>query len=411
MGKLKHIYQQYGYYFPLALAFTLPFGYNLSIIIVLWSICFFAFEDLKSSFINVFKNKWSYVLIGFFFLHAIGYFFSENKAEALSNIERKLSFLGFPILIFCNRNLVSKVKNIILAFISGCIVALMLCLLRAIYLYVIEDVNAFFYGDFNYFMHPSYFAMYLTFSQLIIILFCKEWFSHWRNLNYKVAVLSSLIVIGIFLCSSKLGLLAAALMLPATLSAVLYNKGLKKGIIALLLGIVIAIPVTYKLFPTPYNRLTQAFEVTTSDKEINKAETDGTAVRILIWQESVKLIKENFLFGVTPGDENDVLCKAYSSHQLTGALEKQLNTHNQFLQTFLGTGLIGFVLLCIMTFGVLITGFIQKNYLLVLFSILSILNFLVESMLQAQSGFMFFVFFLVLLLQANLSKPSHDLNT
>jgi len=384
----------------------MPFGYNLSILIVLWSVCFFAFEDLKTGFVNVFKNKWSYVLIGFFFLHAIGYFFSENKTEALSIIERKLSFLGFPILIFCNQNLVSKVKSIILAFISGCIVALTLCLLRAVYLYFVDDVNAFFYGDFNYFMHPSYFAMYLTFSQLVLILFGRQWFSHWTSLNSKLAVLSSLIVTGIFLCSSKLGLLAAALLLPATLSVVLYNKGFKKGIIALVLGIVILIPVTYKLFPTPYNRLTQAFEVTTSSQEINKAETDGTAVRILIWQETVKLIKANFLFGVTPGDENDVLCKAYSKHQLTGALEKQLNTHNQFLQTFLGTGLIGFILLCIMTFGAMITGFMKKNYLLVLLCILSILNYLVESMLQAQSGFMFFVFFLVLLLQTNLSKMS-----
>ena len=149
-----------------------------------------------------------------------------------------------------------------------------------------------------------------------------------------------------------------------------------------------------------------AFEVTTSSQEINKAETDGTAVRILIWKESLNIIKDNFLFGVTPGDENDVLCKAYSSNQLTGALEKQLNTHNQFLQTLLGTGLIGFVLLCVMTFGALVEGFMKRNYLLVLLIILSILNFLVESMLQAQSGFMFFVFFLVFFLQYNLSKLS-----
>lgn len=384
----------------------MPFGYNLSILIVLWSVCFFAFEDLKQGLANVFKNKWSYVLIGFFVLHAMGYFFSENKAEALSIIERKLSFIGFPILIFCNRRLESKLISIIKAFILGCVVALGICLLRAVYLYFTEGVNAFFYGDFNYFMHPSYFAMYLTFSQLVLILFGRQWFNHWTNLNLKLAVLSSLIVIGIFLCASKLGLLAAALLLPVTLSVILYNRGFKKGIIVLVVGIVIAIPVTYKLFPTPYNRLTQAFEVTTSTQEINKAETDGTAVRILIWKESVNLIKENFLFGVTPGDENDVLCKAYSKHQLTGALEKHLNTHNQFLQTFLGTGLIGFILLCIMTFGALIVGFIKKNYLLVLLIILAILNFLVESMLQAQSGFMFFVFFLVLLLQTNLSKSA-----
>jgi len=42
--------------------------------------------------------------------------------------------------------------------------------------------------------------------------------------------------------------------------------------------------------------------------------------------------------------------------------------------------------------------------LLSLFSVLMILNFLVESMLQAQAGFIFFVFFICLFLQYNFSK-------
>lgn len=384
----------------------LPFGFNLSIIILLWSLCFFMFEDLKQSFSNVFKSKWTYILFGFLVLHGVLSLFSVNKTEALSEMERKLSFLAFPVLLFCNGNFAPHIKKIIMAFIAGCVSALVICLLRAIYLYVFFGINAFFYDHFNYFMHPSYFAMYLTFVLMLIILFGKQWLGHISNYYLKAGLLSALVVTGIFLCASKSGLLVAALLLPVSLIVILYNKGYKKGIIALVLGIIVLIPVTYKFFPTPYERLKVAFEVTTSSQEINKSETDGTAVRILIWKESVNLIKENLLFGVTPGDENDVLCTAYSSHQLTGALEKQLNTHNQYLQTFLGTGIIGFILLFVMTFGALITGFIQRNYLLVLFSALSILNFLVESMLQAQSGFMFFVFFLCLLVQYNLSQKS-----
>lgn len=388
------------------LAFMLPFGYNLSVIILLWVACFFMFEDLKQSLSNVIKNKWSYVFFGFLVLHGVLSLFSENKAEALSQLERKLSFLTFPVLLFCNDNISNHIKKIMMAFISGCVSALVICLLRAVYLFFFDGINAFFYDGFNYFMHPSYFAMYLTFVLMIIILFGKQWLGHISNYYLKTGLLSALVITGIFLCASKSGILVGALLLPLTLIAVLYNKGYKKGIIGIMIGIAVLIPVSYKLFPTTYNRLQTAFEVTTSSQEINKAETDGTAVRILIWKESVNLIKENFLLGVTPGDENDVLCKAYSKHELTGALEKQLNTHNQYLQTFLGTGIIGFVLLCIMTFGALIAGFMQKNYLLVLFSALAILNFLVESMLQAQCGFMFFVFFLCLLIQRNLSLKS-----
>ena len=88
------------------------------------------------------------------------------------------------------------------------------------------------------------------------------------------------------------------------------------------------------------------------------------------------------------------------------SLRKKLNAHNQFLQTFIGTGLLGFALLLMMTVGGLIYGFVKRNYILILFSVLMIFNFLVESMLQAQAGFVFFVFFFCLLSYYNLSKLS-----
>ena len=93
---------------------------------------------------------------------------------------------------------------------------------------------------------------------------------------------------------------------------------------------------------------------------------------------------------------------------MTGALKKKLNAHNQFLQTFIGTGIIGFLLLLSITLGAIIKGFINKNYLLILFSLLMILNFLVESMLQAQAGFIFFVFFFCILIRYNFSTDSFN---
>ena len=48
----------------------------------------------------MFSNKWSYIFISFFVIHALGYFFSINKAEALSSIEIKLPFIFLPFLIF-----------------------------------------------------------------------------------------------------------------------------------------------------------------------------------------------------------------------------------------------------------------------------------------------------------------------
>ena len=404
LAKIKSTYLQMGYNLPLLIAFFLPFGINYAIFILIWSICFFAFDDVKSGIQRMLSNKWMYLLLAFFIIHAVGYFFSVNKDGALNAIEIKLSFLAFPILIGASNYNELQIKKIVISFISGCVLVSVIDIFRAFYLYFFQDFNAFFYSEFSYFMHPSYFAMYLILAQLIILLFYPKWLAHLSHVNIKIGFMSVVFLVAIFLCSSKMGLMTAFLLLPLTFCIILFNKGYKKVIIGLVIGLLISIAAAYKLFPTPFERIKQAFKVTSSSETIDKTDAESTAVRILIWKESIKLIENNFLLGTTAGDANDKLVEAYEREGLTGALRKKLNAHNQFLQTFIGNGVIGFLLLLFMTFGSLIYGFIKKNYLLSLFSILMIFNFLVESMLQAQAGFIFFAFFFCILTQYNFHK-------
>ncbi|MES2568220.1 MAG: O-antigen ligase family protein [Bacteroidota bacterium] len=398
------MYQQMGYNLPLLIAFFLPFGINYAIFILVWAVCFFAFDNVKLGMQGVFTNKWSFVLLAFFLIHVLGYFFSTNKSGALNAIEIKLSFLAFPILIFASDYKDIQIKKILISFVSGCVLASFINLFRAFYLYFFEDFNAFFYTEFSYFMHPSYFAMYLIFSLLIIMLFYPTWLINLSNLSVKIGFMSVIFLTSIFLCSSKMGLITGLLLLPLTLAIILYQHGYKKIIAGLILTLILSIAVAYKLFPTPFERIKTALKVTSSTEMIDKTDAESTAVRILIWKESVKLIKENFVFGATAGDANDKLVESYEREGLAGALRKKLNAHNQFLQTFIGTGLIGFILLFLMTVGALIYGVLKKNYILTLFSVLIIFNFLVESMLQAQAGFIFFVFFFCFLTRYNFHK-------
>lgn len=96
IARLKGIFSNSGYILPLSIALMLPFGINYTLIIVIWSVLFLLFNTNNAELKKIFENKWSYVLIGFFLIHAIGYFFSENKAVALFAIEKKLGFLLFP---------------------------------------------------------------------------------------------------------------------------------------------------------------------------------------------------------------------------------------------------------------------------------------------------------------------------
>lgn len=410
LTKLKHTYLKFGFNIPLLIAFFLPFGINYAVFILIWSICFFLFDDVKNSFNSIFNNKWSFIVIGFFLLHSVGYFYSENKSEALSAIEIKLCFLAFPILFFGSHFSHTHIKKIVISFVSGCMLVSFLCIFRACYLYFFEDTNAFFYSDFSYFIHPSYMAMYLVFALLIVMLFYKNWLAHLHLLIIKLGFMAVVFLVTIFLCSSKLGLLSAFILLPTTFSVLLYNKGYKKIIIGLVLALLGLATASYKLFPTPFKRFQTAINVTKSSQTIDKTDAESTAVRILIWKESIKLIKNKFWFGTTAGDVNDKLIESYEKEGLTGALTKKLNAHNQFLQTFIATGFIGFVLLILMTVFLIVYSFIKKNYILMLFSILISLNFMVESMLQTQAGFTFFTFFLCLILKYNLKEVSEYKN-
>jgi O-antigen ligase len=339
-------------------------------------------------------------------LHVISYFSSENKSAALSAIEIKLCFLAFPVLFFGSNLNATQVKKIVISFVSGCILVSFLCIFRASYLYFFKDTNAFFYSDFSYFMHPSYMAMYSVFSLLIVILFYKKWLAHLQLLNLKLGFIASILVVTIFLCSSKMGIITAILLLPSTFSVFFYNQGYKKTIIGLIITSFVLVSVSYKLFPSPFKRFQTAISVTKSSQTIDKSDAESTAVRILIWKESIKLIQNKFWFGTSAGDVNDKLIESYEKEGLTGALTKKLNAHNEFLQTFIGIGFIGFSLLLIMTLFLIVYSFAKKNYILMLFSILISLNFMVESMLQTQAGFTFFTLFLCLILKYNLKEVS-----
>ena len=410
LGKLKQLYLNFSFIFPLLISFLLPFGINYGIIIALWLICFFVFDDVKSGLKKMVANTWSYIFIAFFIIHALGYFFSINKAEALSSIEIKLPFILLPFLVFTSNFNELQLKKITISFVSGCLILAFACLFRATYLYYAMDVNAFFYSEFTYFLHPSYFAMYFVFAQLIVMLYYKTWLSHLSYLNLKIGFISLVFLVCIFLASSKMGVITAFLILPVTLLVLLINKGYKKSIIIFLIALIAATGLAYKLFPSPFQRLQIAFTVTTSSQSIDLSATESTAVRILIWKQAIDIIKQHVVFGTTPGDANDALYQSYQKNGLTGAIKKKLNAHNQFLQTLIGTGILGFILLVLMTVGAIIFGFIKKNYLLVAFSFLTMLNFFVESMLQAQAGFIFFVFFICFLLQYHLGKFTHQNN-
>jgi O-antigen ligase len=105
------------------------------------------------------------------------------------------------------------------------------------------------------------------------------------------------------------------------------------------------------------------------------------------------------MLGYGTGDVNDVLQSMYKGEKESEIREKKLNAHNQFLQTTLAVGLVGFMFL-ILPYLLLIKESLKKwDYIPLIFVFIILFNLLFESMYETQAGIVFIAFFLSLFLK------------
>lgn len=395
--EFKFFYNSYKHLPLLAIAFMLPFNFGVAIILVGFLFMFFLAGDLKANIRRLFSNKWTYVMFFLFLLPVVYWFFSTNKEAASTAIEIKLGFIVFPILLFSQGFNRIDVRRMMRFFAFGTICVTLINVSRAVFLYITEhDAKYFFYSDFSWFMHSSYYAMYAVFSIVLLSVFGLNNFRKRSSNVILVTVLSFILGAGVFMSSSKMGLLTLVIVLPILLFNMLIKQKKFKllVVIGLLLlgGFIFLSQVTIM----PVERLKSAFKFANKE-QIDKTTTESNAVRALIWEQAVQIFKENMWVGVGPGDANDHLYRAYEKEGMTGALEKHLNCHNQFLQTAISTGLLGTLPLLLITLGIFLYGLLRRDLLKWMFALIIILNFLVESMLQTQAGTLFFLFFFSLL--------------
>jgi O-antigen ligase len=148
-----------------------------------------------------------------------------------------------------------------------------------------------------------------------------------------------------------------------------------------------------------FRKIPEVFE---NVKLNNNPSTESNISRLLMWNASLEVIKENPILGTGTGDYDDELTKMSKSIGNSGVAEKRYNSHNQFLNTFVQLGIIGLFILCgIFCFSFVST--IKTNNWLAFFTFsIFFVNFLFESFLETQAGIVLFCVFAVVLNSNNL---------
>jgi len=387
-------------YVLLLFVFLIPlYGKILVPLIAIWVILWLMNGSIKDKISNLKKFPIFLLPVFFYLMHILGMIYTSNFSEGLFDLEIKFSLLLFPILIIGKKEFFEKNMNsILLAFLIGNCVAALVCIGYGSFRTIKYDINYFIYTDFSLFHHTTYASMYALFSIIILIFFLFNKMSISISHKLMAIFLFAILCAYIYFLSSRTGIIAAILVLGfLTISYCL----MKRKWILLISGVIIFMILPYIVIQNHPRFIPIVNFINTPIDSVKMDAAENITVRYIIARQSIELIKQKILLGTGTGDVKDALKEQYKQKNIVHALDPVLNSHNQFLETFIGLGILGISSLLLLVFYPLIVGLKTENVLLITFLLIIISNFMFESMLNTQAGTIWFSFFYSLLFQTN----------
>lgn len=343
-----------------------------------------------------------FILLGilFFGAYAIHLLISQHPNDQTYEVIKKLTFLFVPFLVI-NLPIIDYKKFITKTFLyfSFGINTIGIALLTHATLTYLEtkNIDVYFYHQLTDLFNGNaiYFSLLFSFSLVIIFI------------NYQLKQTKSLLFVGVFntiiilLLSSKIFIFILILLV---LFYILNVTKLKKRITLLFLIVIGTIGlINSNNFTTRFNELdlTNFLEL---KSDITPSTTfDGFTLRKELSNFGYQISTtscQTFIVGVGPGSSQNMLNAKLIQNQFyqgDGTTKDSgflgYNFHNQYIQTFVETGLIGLLLLIFMLTFLIYEGVKTKNYYLIFFNLIFSIAFLTESFLSRQIGVFTFLFF------------------
>lgn len=346
------------------------------------------------------KKPITILFLSFFVLHAVSLLYTNNMDSGMLSMELKFSYLLIPLFLpplFMSRPAIGSSTFRLLML--GALLAFAVAIGKGIYDFIqTGSFGEFFGAFFSEIVHPSYLAVYLivltnimgiglirTGSQLTV----KQRFWSW----FLVLILTLFAI----LTMSKIGLVLLVVNALILSFYYAYTSGryLKTSLVFLgFLGLTFT-----GIYFTPMKlRVEQMIHEIKTPMKSEKAYIMSTGMRLVTWEISSEVIAENTLTGVGVGDIRDELNRKYNEKGIVGLITRELDSHQQFLQTFATIGLSGFVNLVFIFLYLIVVAVRKRKLMLLSLTVFYLLFGLTESMFETQAGLVFFLLMVTLLL-------------
>jgi O-antigen ligase len=330
------------------------FGYSVALLLIL--LVADCWQKRKLPEFNVFI----WLGIAFFGFHLLSLSYSNFPLNGLKNLETKLSFVVLPLILyyFLTKKSIRFTGRV---FILSAFVCSFLCWFFALHQFCnelycrVNDIllddypytNFFFASRFSLFFHPGYFAMYLLAAIVLLLKKLELLFRKKEILRIILTTWSIIFLVAtLFASASKSGMICLFVILLWWV--IQFSQRYFKSWSAVIS--ITAICILFAAVIYNSNWLLNSFKSSYYALNQYGQNVSSSELRLQLWKSASELIKDKPLTGLGVGNVEPELNKVYEQHGIVSAREKSLNTHNQFLQTWLTTGIGGFIVLTAMLF-------------------------------------------------------------
>jgi len=343
-------------------------------------------------------NGWLLAIFLFFPFYAVYALNSIDSQAAMFGLEKKLSFLLFPLIFSFKPTFLLSARRIENAFLAFLLLIISLCYLLSMMNY--EDHNfdpAYLFSSHfsGLFHHPTYLSV---FCALGIFLLFKRWEAP-RTMREHLLSAGGIL----FLCYTHIhleslsGLLFAILLIAFLVGRWIWQRKGRTFFLGFFAVGILAISLGISLIPSLQSNLKDSFTFLRDYLKdpygythLPRGEIRGNDARLILWTASAEILGQH-PNGVGVGNLPSAMEAKLLEYGQINLAQKHYNSHNQFFHTAIETGWLGLLWFAFLVLGLIFWGIKNASGILVVVTAGFAFNGLFESMLERQSGIVFWL--------------------
>ncbi len=405
---LSRLYELVMIVFFISVIFSFRFFASISLI-VMSAFALLHYRLSEGSWWNrKFVNFFNAGCFLYFIVQGLALLYTQNTKEGLFIQQVNLGLIAIPIAVFYSQLVRGKNYGMLMKwYIRILFTASVIALGHAWQLYVHTGNTSYFFYHPLVYIYSGH-AIQYSIIVFIGILFLIEENARPDNIKNRKWILFLLVYFSVFLFLLTSKMVIAVFLIYIVYLIICTNEFFRKPSyrIGALAAILVALIIIFTTNSPLRKRISEEMQSNISFIEQNEFSPadyfNGIEFRLISWRFAYEILNENhaWLFGVSPGDAQDMLNKKYRKlNMFTGGLPDNrkgyldYHTHNQFLQALLETGIPGLAAFILICAGMIQLAKKSGNRSMIVLTILLLCYCFADAVLRTQYGIILFIFF------------------